>query len=336
MIVVLKHGHGQKDLDKILGIAAELGFKTHVSQGTEKSLVGIIGDDSYVSKDVFASLDCVDEVIKVLKPYKLVTRYFHPEKTVIDAGGNCEIGNDFGIIAGPCAVESLEQIDEIGAFLKEKGIGFLRGGAFKPRTSPYSFQGMGKTGLEYLRMTAEKYGLKVVSELLVEDDIPMFEEYVDVIQIGSRNAQNFRLLQSLGKTDKPIFLKRGYMNTVEEFLQSAEYIIASGNWNVILCERGIRTFETSTRNTLDISAVPVIKEISHLPLFIDPSHAAGKRELVPSLAYAALAAGADGIMVEIHQNPEKAISDGRQSLNFKMFEKMLDNLHRLKEVKFDR
>jgi len=326
MIVILKQGHVDTDIDKILGIANELGFKTHVSRGTERSLVGIIGDDSYVSKDVFASLDCVEEVIKVLKPYKLVTKYFHPEKTVIDFGNGINIGEKFEIIAGPCAVESLSQIDEIGAFLKEKGMKFLRGGAFKPRTSPYSFQGLGKEGLEYLKITAEKYDLKVVSEILVNEDIAMFEEYVDIIQVGSRNAQNFKLLQSLGNTDKPVFLKRGYMNTVQEFLQSAEYIINSGNWNVMLCERGIRTFENSTRNTLDISAVPVIKGISHLPLFVDPSHAAGKRELVPALSYAAVAAGADGIMVEIHPDPEKAVSDGRQSLTFDMFENMVENI----------
>jgi 3-deoxy-7-phosphoheptulonate synthase len=268
-------------------------------------------------------------VVKVLKPYKLVSKEFHPETTVIDIGEDQRIGAGFAIIAGPCAVESEALLDEVGAFLNEQGVSFLRGGAFKPRTSPYSFQGLGLEGLKILKKTAEKYHLKVVTELMSESEREWLEEYADIIQIGSRNAQNFRLLERCGQFTKPILLKRGYMNRTEEFLQSAEYIMANGNPNVILCERGIRTFETVTRNTLDLSVVPYVKEESHLPIIVDPSHATGKRELVPAMVYASWAAGADGIMVEIHPDPEKALSDGRQSLDFKQFESMREKLNTL-------
>jgi 3-deoxy-7-phosphoheptulonate synthase len=248
---------------------------------------------------------------------------------VIEIGEGQRIGAGFAIIAGPCAVESEALLDEVGAFLNEQGVSFLRGGAFKPRTSPYSFQGLGLEGLKILKKTAEKYHLKVVTELMSESEREWLEEYADIIQIGSRNAQNFRLLERCGQFTKPILLKRGYMNRTEEFLQSAEYIMANGNPNVILCERGIRTFETVTRNTLDLSVVPYVKEESHLPIIVDPSHATGKRELVPAMVYASWAAGADGIMVEIHPDPEKALSDGRQSLDFKQFESMREKLNTL-------
>ncbi len=326
MIVIFKNDPTEKNLNKVLGIADEMGFKTHISQGTEKTIVGIIGDDSYVSKDRFENLDFVEKVIKVLKPYKLVTKQFHPDPTVVDLGDGVMVGKGFSIMAGPCAVESPEIMDEIGAFLAENNVQILRGGAYKPRTSPYSFQGKGLEGLKILRKTADKYGLKVITELMSEQEMEAVEEYSDIVQIGSRNAQNFRLLQSLGGLKKPIFLKRGYMNRMDEFLQSAEYIMSSGQREVILCERGIRTFETGTRNTLDISAVPVVKNESHLPVIVDPSHATGKRELVPAMAYAAWAAGADGIMVEMHPDPERAISDGRQSLSFEQFSAMKEKL----------
>jgi 3-deoxy-7-phosphoheptulonate synthase len=247
-------------------------------------------------------------------------------------GDNVKIGKGFSIMAGPCAVESEALLDEVGAFLKEMNVPFLRGGAFKPRTSPYSFQGLGVKGLKILRKTAEKYGLKVVTELMSENETDVVNAYADVIQIGTRNAQNFKLLEKCGSLGKPILLKRGYMSKIEEFFQSAEYIMANGNSNVILCERGIRTFETATRNTLDLSIVPYVREESHLPVIVDPSHATGKRELVPSMAYAALAAGADGIMVEIHPDPENAVSDGRQSLTFKQFEQMTRKLSILEET----
>ncbi len=325
MIVILRKNHSESDLEHIIEITKELGFKSHISRGTEKTIVGVIGDDSYVSVDRFENLQYVDKVVKVLKPYKLVSKEFHPEPTKIDLGEN-QIGEGFSIIAGPCAVESEALLDEVGAFLIEQGVPFLRGGAFKPRTSPYAFQGLGEQGLKILKKTAEKYHLKVVTELMSESESDLLEEYADIIQIGSRNAQNFRLLEKCGHFNKPILLKRGYMNRTEEFLQSAEYIMANGNPNVILCERGIRTFETVTRNTLDLSVVPYVKEESHLPIIVDPSHATGKRELVPAMAYASWAAGADGVMVEIHPNPEKALSDGRQSLNFKQFESMIQKL----------
>ncbi|HPF17712.1 MAG TPA: 3-deoxy-7-phosphoheptulonate synthase, partial [Thermotogota bacterium] len=282
MIVILKKNHSEGDLEHIIEITKELGFKSHISRGTEKTIIGVIGDDSYVSVDRFENLQYVDKVVKVLKPYKLVSKEFHPEPTQIQIG-ETQIGQGFSIIAGPCAVESEALLDEVGAFLMEKGIPFLRGGAFKPRTSPYAFQGLGEKGLKILRKTAEKYHLKVVTELMSESESDLLEEYADIIQIGSRNAQNFRLLERCGHFKKPILLKRGYMNRTEEFLQSAEYIMANGNANVILCERGIRTFETVTRNTLDLAVVPYVKEESHLPIIVDPSHATGKRELVPAM-----------------------------------------------------
>ncbi|HRW34602.1 MAG TPA: 3-deoxy-7-phosphoheptulonate synthase [Thermotogota bacterium] len=331
MIVILKKNHSEGDLEHIIEITKELGFKSHISRGTEKTIIGVIGDDSYVSVDRFENLQYVDKVVKVLKPYKLVSKEFHPEPTQIQIG-ETQIGQGFSIIAGPCAVESEALLDEVGAFLMEKGIPFLRGGAFKPRTSPYAFQGLGEKGLKILRKTAEKYHLKVVTELMSESESDLLEEYADIIQIGSRNAQNFRLLERCGHFKKPILLKRGYMNRTEEFLQSAEYIMANGNANVILCERGIRTFETVTRNTLDLAVVPYVKEESHLPIIVDPSHATGKRELVPAMAYASWAAGADGIMVEIHPNPEKALSDGRQSLDFKQFESMIKKISMLSKT----
>src|SRR6056297_3540328 len=333
MIVILKKNHTEQDLEHIIDITKEMGFQSHVSRGTEKTIIGVIGDDSYVSVDRFENLHFVDKVVKVLKPYKLVSKEFHPETTVIDIGIDQRIGSGFTIMAGPCAVESEALLDEVGAFLKEQGVPFLRGGAFKPRTSPYSFQGLGLEGLKILKKTAEKYQLKVVTELMSESESDLLEEYADIIQIGSRNAQNFRLLEKCGHFSKPILLKRGYMNRTEEFLQSAEYIMANGNPNVILCERGIRvpvchdifsrlkeflrseeflqsaeyimangnpnvilcergirTFETITRNTLDLSVVPYVKEESHLPIIVDHSHATGKRELVPAMAYASWAA----------------------------------------------
>ncbi|HPE68843.1 MAG TPA: 3-deoxy-7-phosphoheptulonate synthase [Thermotogota bacterium] len=333
MIVILKQGYRPENLEEVLSIAHEMGFQTHLSQGQEKTIVGIIGDDSYLSIDRFANLDFVEDVVKVLKPYKRVTRFFHPKPTVIPFPGFGSIGGGpFTVMAGPCAVESLEMLDEIGAFLKEEGVLFLRGGAFKPRTSPYSFSGLGKKGLEYLRQVADRYGFRVITEVMGLAELQMVMDYADILQVGARNAQNFRLLEALGNTQIPVFLKRGFMNTIQEFLQSAEYILANGNQQVILCERGIRTFETATRNTLDISAVPVIKESSHLPIFVDPSHASGKHEWVPSLAYAALATGADGIMVEVHPHPARALSDGRQSLNFPQFHDMNSRIQQLQPL----
>ncbi len=264
-----------------------------------------------------------------VKPYKLVSREFKPERTAISIGGVGIGGEGFVVIAGPCAVESREQIMEIASLVKEKGAKALRGGAFKPRTSPYSFQGLGLKGLEYLKEAGEKYGLPLVTEVLSTDQVPIVAQYADVLQIGARNMQNFSLLRAVGQLDKPVLLKRGLMATVEEFLLAAEYILSEGNWRVILCERGIRTFETYTRNTLDIAAVPLIRELSHLPVVVDPSHAAGRRELVAPLACASLAAGADGILIEVHPEPEKALSDGPQSLSFAEFARLMDRIEQL-------
>jgi len=332
MIIVLKRGSDENDLKKVTGLAEKMGFKVHISKGSERTIVGIIGDDRYAYKGAFESLECVEEVIQVLKPYKIVSREFNPEPTVIDVNG-AKIGNGFfSIIAGPCAVESRELILEVADFLSSLGIKFLRGGAFKPRTSPYSFMGLGVKGLEYLREAADKYDMRVVTEVMSDSEVNLVEEYADILQIGARNAQNFRLLQTVGKSRKPVLLKRGFMSTIEEFLLAAEYVANEGNKNIIFCERGIRTFEKYTRNTLDIAAVPLIKNLSHLPIIVDLSHSTGRRDIIIPLARASIAAGAHGIMVEVHPEPEKALSDGKQSLNFDEFKQMIEDVKRLESV----
>lgn len=332
MVIVLKKGAGHREIEKVKSIVEEMGFKVHVSVGEERTIIGIIGDERKLARERVESLDCVENVITILKPFKLVAREMKPEGTIVEVKGE-RIGNgNFLVIAGPCSVESYDQVMEIANFVKEHGARALRGGAFKPRTSPYSFQGLGVKGLEYLKEAGEKYGLPIVTEVMNTELVPLVAEYADILQIGARNMQNFALLKAVGKTHKPVLLKRGLMSKIEEFLLAAEYILAEGNPNVILCERGIRTFETYTRNTLDISAVPLIKQLSHLPILVDPSHAAGKRELVSPLAKASLAVGADGIMVEVHMNPEKALSDGRQTLDFQQFAQMMDDLKEIGEV----
>ena len=318
MIVVMKQRSTDEDLKKVIGLAQKYGFETNVSKGIEKTIVGIIGDNVYERKEFFESLTCVEEVIPVLKPFKLVSKEFHPVKTVIDVGGE-RIGDKFQFIAGPCSVESKEQMERETEFLSGLGVKFLRGGAFKPRTSPYAFQGLGLEGLKIMKDVSEKYEMKVVSEMMAPEDLAIFEEYADVIQVGTRNMQNYRLLETLGHSTKPILLKRGFMSTVEEWLLAAEYLYYHGNSQIILCERGIRTFEKYTRNTLDISSVPLVKILSHLPVIVDLSHATGRRDLIHPLAKAVVAVGADGTMIEVHENPEKALSDGQQSLNFEEF-----------------
>lgn len=331
MIVVMKQKSSADDLKRIVDLAKSFEFETNVSKGSEKTIIGIIGDNVYERKEAFEALNCVEEVIPVLKPFKLVSREFHPEKTTI-AFGEEKIGDKFQFIAGPCAVESKAQMEREAEFLSNLGIKFLRGGAFKPRTSPYAFQGLGVEGLEILKDTAKKYGMKVVSEMMAPEDLPLFEEYVDVIQIGTRNMQNYRLLEKIGHSTKPVLLKRGFMSTVEEWLLAAEYLYYHGNSRIILCERGIRTFEKYTRNTLDISAVPLVKILSHLPIIVDLSHATGRRDLISPLAKAVVAVGADGAMIEVHENPEKALSDGQQSLNFKEFETTYDESMELAKI----
>ena len=313
MIAILKHGTTPDQTSHLVDWLKTMNLDVHISQGQEVTILGLIGDTSRVDMELLNSLEIVETVKRVSEPFKQANRKFHPQDSVIEAGGSKIGGGYFGLIAGPCSVESEEQIVQVALAVKEAGANFLRGGAFKPRTSPYAFQGMGAEGLKLLLKAKEATGLPIVTELMNINTLDLFND-VDVIQVGARNMQNFDLLKELGKTKKPILLKRGLANTLQELLMSAEYIMSEGNENVILCERGIRTFETYTRNTLDLSAVPVLHELSHLPVVIDPSHATGKSRLVASMAYAAAACGADGLMIEVHNDPEHALCDGAQSL----------------------
>lgn len=327
MIIILKNGANPKKVDALKQDLIKQGFKLHLSEGTESSLIGLIGDTTHVHEDQLRALEVVEDVKRIREPYKKANRSMHPEDTVIDICGRKIGGGNFQVIAGPCSIETKEQIIEVANDVKKSGAHLLRGGAFKPRTSPYAFQGLHEQGLELLLEAKKATGLPVVTEIMSAEHLPLFED-VDVIQVGARNMQNFELLKELGKLDKPILLKRGLANTIDELLMSAEYIMAGGNEKVILCERGIRTFETSTRNTLDISAIPVLKQKTHLPVIVDPSHAAGIRALVEPLSLAAVAAGADGLMIEVHNNPEKALCDGAQSLTPEMFDRLMVKINR--------
>jgi len=328
MIVVMHKQASEGDIEGVVREIQRLGLRAHVVRGVERTVIGVIGEDRHVAKEQLEVLPSVETVIPILKPFKLASREFQPEPTHIPVNGIC-IGEGFVVIAGPCSVESREQLLEVAHFVREQGATILRGGAFKPRSSPYSFQGLGLKALEYLAEAKMQTGLPLITEVLSPHEVPLVAEYVDIIQIGARNMQNFALLRSVGQIRKPVLLKRGMMATVEEFLLAAEYIMNEGNLQVILCERGIRTFETYTRNTLDLSAVALIKELSHLPIIVDPSHATGKRSLVPPLSRAALAVGADGIMVEVHPDPTRALSDGPQSLTFSDFEAMMRDLREI-------
>ena len=300
-----------------------MGFDIHMSVGASQTIMGLIGDTSRLDIDVIKSLEIVENVQRIQEPYKNANRKFHAEDSVIDVGAGRKIGGGyFEVIAGPCSVESEEQIIYVAKRVKEAGAGLLRGGAFKPRTSPYAFQGLHEEGIRLLLAAKEETGLPVVTELMDISHLPLFEN-VDVIQVGARNMQNFELLKELGQIRKPILLKRGLANTIQEWLMSAEYIMAGGNENVILCERGIRTFETATRNTLDLSAVPVLRKLTHLPVVVDPSHATGYAHLVKPMAAAATAAGADGLMIEVHNDPPHALSDGAQSLTPDAFDDVM-------------
>jgi len=320
MIVVLKSGSNAEQVDNLKQWLHSMGLETHVSEGAAQTIIGLIGDTSVVDMDLIRSLDIVEKVQRIQEPFKNANRKFHAEDTIVDVGGVKIGGGNFRLIAGPCSVESKEQICFVAEKVKESGAGMLRGGAFKPRTSPYAFQGLRAEGIDLLLEAKSKTGLPIVSEIMNISQLPLFEE-VDLVQVGARNMQNFDMLRELGRTKKPILLKRGLANTIEELLMSAEYIMAGGNENVILCERGIRTFETAyTRNTLDISAVPVLRRLTHLPIVIDPSHATGHAYLVKSMAMAAAVAGADGIMVEVHNDPPHALCDGAQSLTPEAFD----------------
>lgn len=323
MIIVLRPDATEAQITHIKERLEELGLTVHVSAGKERTVLGAIGDERILQEQPLAAFPGVEKVVPILKPYKLASREFHPEDSIIDINGVCFGGNKIQVIAGPCAVENREILLQIANEIKNENVSFIRGGAFKPRTSPYSFQGLGLEGLKLLAEAREKTGLLVVTELMDPRDIEMVYEYTDVVQIGARNMQNFRLLTEIGGYQKPVILKRGLSATIKEFLMSAEYIMAKGNHNVILCERGIRTFETATRNTLDLSAVPVLKQMTHLPVIVDPSHGVGRWDLVTPMARAGVAAGADGILVEIHPNPEQAMSDGEQSLKIPVFKEMM-------------
>lgn len=332
MIIVLKPNTSEENITRVENQVKARGLDTHIVRGTEMTIIGCIGDTTLIDPRLFEVDSCVDKVMHVQEPYKLANRAFHPEDSVVDIAGVKIGGGHLGLIAGPCSVESYEQVLEIAKAAKASGANLLRGGAFKPRTSPYSFQGLGVEGLDILCAVREEVGLPIVTELMSPQYLDLFNEKVDLIQIGARNMQNFDLLKQLGQVDKPILLKRGLNATYEEWIMSAEYIMASGNENVILCERGIRTFETYTRNTLDLQSVPVLHKKTHLPVVIDPSHAGGKWWLVEPMAKAAVAAGADGLMVEVHNNPERALCDGAQSLKPEKFDELIRQVKQIAEV----
>lgn len=328
-IIVLKPGSKEKDIKQIVERLVELGLRAHISKGAKRTIIGSIGDTSKVSEETensIRAIKCVEQVMRILDPYRLASREFKKANTVVKVRGKSIGGKKICIIAGPCAVESRAVMIEVATKIKKAGANFVRGGAFKPRTSPYSFQGLGEEGLQYLALARKKTGLPVVTEIMDPRDMDVLEKYADVIQIGARNMQNFRLLLEVGLSTKPVLLKRGLSATIKEWLMSAEYIMSKGNHNVIMCERGIRTFETATRNTLDLSAVAVLKGLTHLPVLVDPSHGVGRRDLVAPMAKAAVAAGADGLVIEVHPRPEEALSDGDQSLRPDAFKKLVAEL----------
>ncbi|MBI3668309.1 MAG: 3-deoxy-7-phosphoheptulonate synthase [Acidobacteria bacterium] len=327
MVVVMQEGSTEEQIQRVIDRLVSMGFDVHRSTGATHTVLGAVGVRSDCDPRDIELLDGVREVVRITQPYKLASRHFRPEGTVVEVGRGVRIGGPEVIVAaGPCAVESAEQIHTIAERVARLGAKLLRGGAFKPRTSPYTFQGLGEQGLKLLRQAADKNSLLVVSEVMDPSQIAMMLPYVDVLQVGARNMQNYHLLRALGEVPKPVLLKRGMSATIEELLLSAEYIMAGGNYNVILCERGIRTFETYTRNTLDIAAIPVIKKLSHLPIIADPSHATGRRDKVPPMARAAVAAGADGLLIEVHHDPEHALSDGAQSLYADQFAQLMAEL----------
>jgi 3-deoxy-7-phosphoheptulonate synthase len=332
MIIVMNPGASKESVEKLRVKLSEKGVRVNLWEGDKYCVLGLLGDTSAINPSQIEADMEVDKVLHVQEPYKKANRLFHPEDTIINVRGQNIGGTKLAVMAGPCSVESEEQLIGIAKRIKESGAGFLRGGAYKPRTSPYSFQGMGERGLEILKAAREETGLPIVTEIMSPSLVEKFVEDVDVIQIGARNMQNFDLLKEVGKTKTPILLKRGLSATVEEFLMSAEYIMSEGNDNVILCERGIRTFETYTRNTLDLSIVPVIKKLSHLPVIIDPSHAGGMWVLVEPLAKAAVAVGADGLMIEVHNDPANAKSDGAQSLKPEKFDALMNSLRGIAEA----
>jgi len=333
MIVIMKPNATAAEIGAVIRRAESLGVKTHPIYGENRTVVALVGDLTQISREAFNAMDGVNTTLRIQEPYKLASRTTRPENSVIEVAGKVRIGGpEVVIMAGPCSVESRDQIVEIALAVKEAGAKVLRGGAYKPRTSPYSFQGLGLKGLEYMAEAREVTGLPIITEVVTVETLPMVAEYADILQIGARNMQNYGLLHAVGKIQRPVMLKRGISGTIEELLMCAEYIVSNGNYNVMVCERGIRTYETSTRNTMDLSAIPVIKHTSHLPIVADPSHGTGYREYVPAMSKAAVAAGADALILEIHPDPDNALSDGRQSLTLPAFRQLMADLRRVAEA----
>ena len=334
MIIVMRTGATRADVERVVTRVHDRGLQTHLSEGEDRTVIGVIGHDPYGIKDAFTHDPAVEDVIRITKPYKLSGREFRRADTVVDIGRGVRIGGDSGVvlIAGPCSVENASMLAETGLAVRAAGGHALRGGAFKPRTSPYAFQGLGREGLELLAHTRERTGLPVVTEVMTPSDVEAVAAVADVLQIGARNMQNFELLREVGRQPRPVLLKRGLSNTIEEWLLSAEYVLSQGNYNVVLCERGIRTFETATRNTLDIGAVPLLEELTHLPVIVDPSHGTGRWSMVAATARAAVAAGADGVMIEVHPRPDEALSDGPQSLTPANFAALVPTLRLVAEA----
>jgi 3-deoxy-7-phosphoheptulonate synthase len=332
MIIVMSPTSTKEDLAKVQEKILQVGLQYHLSTGESRTIVGVIGDKKIIADLQMNAFRGVEKTVRITEKYKLVSREFHPEDTIVDIGGVKVGAGHLAVMAGPCAVESMEQLMEAAKCVKAGGAQFLRGGAFKPRTSPYDFQGLEEEGLQMLRKAGDATGLKVVTEIVNLNDIERICKYADVLQIGARNMQNFQLLKEVGKVKKPVLLKRGLSATINEWLNAAEYILSEGNESVIFCERGIRTYETFTRNTLDLSAVAAIKELSHLPVIVDPSHGTGRWQMVCPMARAAIAAGADGLMIEVHPHPEVALSDGDQSLRPENFQHLMEEVHRIAEV----
>jgi len=329
MIVIMKMNVGSDEIAAVQSYIESHGLQTHLSSGAERTIIGVIGDKTAITDGNILRLPGVERIMPVSRPFKLASRDFHPEDTVVDVNGVLVGTKQLTIIAGPCSVENRDQLMTVAKAVKETGAHMLRGGAFKPRTSPYSFQGLGEEGLKILAEAREETGLPIVTEVMSPGDLPVVEKYADVLQIGARNMQNYALLKAVGRSNRAVLLKRGLMSTIEELLMSAEYILANGNDRVMLCERGIRTFETYTRNTLDINAVPVLQELTHLPVLVDPSHATGKWNLVQAASMAGVAAGADGLIIEVHNQPEIAMSDGAQSLKPHRFDELMHKLARM-------
>ncbi len=332
MIIVLRPNSTAAEIDHVLARIKELGLKPHLSQGEHRTIIGVIGDENKLLAEPLQAIEGVEQVLPIMKPFKLASREFNKKDTIVNVGKVKIGGGALAMIAGPCAIEGAAILDEIAGHVKKAGANILRGGAFKPRTSPYSFQGMGEEGLKILRDVGAKYDMPVVTEVMDPRQIPLVEKYASMFQIGARNMQNFDLLKEIGQTKTPVLMKRGMSATVKDMLMSAEYVLAEGNPNVVLCERGVRSFEDSTRNMLDMSAVPNVQGLSHLPIIVDPSHATGRPDLIPPMACAAVAAGADGVHVEVHSCPEKALSDGPQALLPKRYAELMDRIRSLAKV----